>query len=63
MAKLAGDDTFHILTVPSGTATIDVGAESMTLRTGETVLLPAAHEEVAVAVTPASTLFEAHVPD
>jgi mannose-6-phosphate isomerase len=62
-AKIGGDEKFHILTLPCGTATLQSGSELAEFQTGESALIPAAHQEVEVAVMPGSTLLEAHVPD
>tara|TARA_R110002049_G_scaffold2750_2_gene21686 strand:+ start:556883 stop:557857 length:975 start_codon:yes stop_codon:yes gene_type:complete len=62
VATLGGDQRFHILTVPRGGASIESGGVYEEIKTGESVLLPAAHPEVKVAVAPESTLLEAHLP-
>ena len=41
-ASIAGDAKFHIITIPQGGATLATDSESIVLRTGETILLPAA---------------------
>ena len=43
-AAVGDHDRFEILTVPKGSATITVGEDQQTLRTGETILWPAACE-------------------
>ena len=60
-ASVGGDDVFHVLTVPRGTATIATENDPIRLRTGESVLLPAAHPTVEVSVNSEGTLLEAHI--
>jgi mannose-6-phosphate isomerase len=62
-AKLAGDDKFHILTVPRGDVVLRNAEGKTLLKAGMTVLIPAASEPCEVAVAANSTLFAAHLPD
>jgi len=62
VARVGGDNRFHILSVPRGSASIESAECRLVLRQGESALLPAAHEAVEVAVSAESTLLEAHVP-
>ena len=57
-AAIGGDNRFHIITVPRGSA--KVGEAELT--TGDSVLLPAAVQSVDVAVSDESTLLEMHLP-
>ncbi|NND97973.1 MAG: class I mannose-6-phosphate isomerase, partial [Pirellulaceae bacterium] len=61
-AVAGGDDQFHILTVPQGTATIESSGETIKLQTGDSVLLPAALDRVELLVDSKSTLLEMHLP-
>ena len=61
-ASLAGDGKFHIVTVPRGTASVSIGEELMTLATGQSVLFPAAMDQVELSVDPDSTLLRVHLP-
>ena len=61
-ALVAGDQRFHVLTVPRGKAAIVTENETIRLDTGESVLLPASHAEVDVSVGAEGTLLEAHIP-
>ncbi|TWT83373.1 putative mannose-6-phosphate isomerase GmuF [Planctomycetes bacterium CA13] len=47
-ATVGGDGKFHILTVPNGSATIATQSDSTTFSAGQSCLLPASHEEIAV---------------
>ncbi|QDT12566.1 type I phosphomannose isomerase catalytic subunit [Planctomycetes bacterium K23_9] len=57
-ATISGDDQFHILTVPSGTARVG----DTQLSAGDSVLLPAAMQQTDVSVDPDSTLLAMHLP-
>lgn len=62
-AELNGDQKFHILTVPRGQADLEVGGETMSLETGESVLIPAAFKSANIAVTSdVGTVLEMHLP-
>ncbi|MGB7346911.1 MAG: type I phosphomannose isomerase catalytic subunit [Pirellulaceae bacterium] len=58
-ANIGGDDQFHILTVPVGSA--HVGQAK--LIAGDSVMLPASMDEVEVRVDDDSTLLEMHLPE
>ena len=57
-ASIGGDNQFHILTVPKGSARVG----ETQLSTGESVLLPAAIDRADVSLSPDSTLLEMHLP-
>ena len=57
-AEIGGDRKFHILSVPRGTATIAYGDETLSLSTGDSVLLPAAMKQVKVELGEQSTVLE-----
>lgn len=61
-ATVAGDDKFHILTVPRGKAVLQAETGEVELTTGSTLLLPAAISECNVTVGPDSVLMAAHLP-
>ena len=61
-AMLAGDDQFHILTVPRGSAVLRTDDSSMNLSVGQTVLLPAAMNECSIEPSDGSCVFSAHLP-
>lgn len=58
-APIGGDGRFHILTVPAGTVHLAAGEYETTLRTGETVLLPASLGPVEASLAAGSTLLDA----
>lgn len=62
---IAGDDKFHIVTVPRGRATlIDASGSTTQLSTGDSVLLPAAMGRCELSVTGSGgTALTSHVPD
>ncbi len=51
-ATVGDDNKFHIITVPRGSATLRYGGESLSLSTGDSILLPAAMAQVDVAGRP-----------
>ena len=61
--KLGGDGRFHILTVPAGRAQVTLGASAPieTLRTGESLLLPASHAAVEILLGKDTTVLEASI--
>ncbi len=59
---VAGDDRFHILTVPRGRASLRFAGQSMPLATGESVLLPAKMGGVEISVDAESTVLDMHLP-
>lgn len=65
-AAIAGDNQFHIITVPRGSATLRTGQHATETTTemtaGMTVLLPAAMGRCSVEVSAESTVFAAHLP-
>mgnify|MGYP001816532193 FL=1 len=63
VAPIAGDGKFHIVTVPRGGATLHVESESVALRVGETLLLPASLLGGEVEVDPGSVLLAMCLPD
>jgi mannose-6-phosphate isomerase len=62
-AAIAGDDQFHIITVPRGEAVLRSGSNSVALHVGQTVLLPAAIEAGEVEVGPQSVVLAMELPD
>ena len=66
-AKIGGDGKFHIVTVPSGQAILQTDSDSLTLRAGATVVLPAAMGPCTLRLDSqegkASTLLASHLPD
>ncbi|WP_182866736.1 type I phosphomannose isomerase catalytic subunit [Rhodopirellula sp. JC639] len=56
---VGGDERFHILTVPHGTATLRTPDESMELSRGQSVLLPAAMPECSITCNAESTVLRA----
>ena len=62
-AEIADDDQFHVLTVPRGQATLkEPGGDSLVLKTGQSVLLPASMGAAEVSVETDSTALEMHLP-
>lgn len=59
-STLGGDGRFHILTVPRGNAVLEMAGDQRTIAAGESLLLPAAMDEVGVRVNPDSTLLAMH---
>ena len=59
---LAGDHKFHIVTVPRGTAEMQLGEETRSLRTGQSMLLPAALDRVEIRVGQKASVLEMHLP-
>ncbi|QEG01630.1 putative mannose-6-phosphate isomerase GmuF [Stieleria maiorica] len=57
--EVGGDQRFHILTVPHGTATLHTPTETMELSRGQSVLLPAAMPECSISVDAESTVLRA----
>ncbi|MEM0926427.1 MAG: type I phosphomannose isomerase catalytic subunit [Planctomycetota bacterium] len=62
-ATLAGDDRFHIVTVPDGTALLKTPNETMELIRGDSLLLPAQLAECSLEVDGDSTVLAACLPD
>jgi mannose-6-phosphate isomerase len=62
-AKIAGDNKFHIITVPRGQATLKWSESEMELSTGQSVLLPSAIEQCELSIDGAGTAMVAHLPD
>ncbi len=60
--QIAGDDAFHILTVPKGGATLRFQNVEIDLPLGESVLLPAASTRCSVTVGEGSILLSASLP-
>ena len=60
---VGGDNKFHIVTIPRGEANLHIGEEVTPLKTGDTILLPAALEGCQLAVGEDSTALEMHLPD
>lgn len=60
--QVGGDGKFHIMTVPQGSATLQVDSEAVTLRTGETLLLPASHGVCNVQVEASNVVLAMHLP-
>lgn len=58
--QIGGDQVFHILTVPRGSATLSTPNEVIEMTQGQSVLLPAAMPECSVAVESDSTVLTAH---
>lgn len=61
--RLGGDDKFHIITVPQGSATLASGEESILLRAGETVMLPAAIGACELTVAEGGVVIGMDLPD
>jgi mannose-6-phosphate isomerase len=61
--QVGGDNQFHVLTVPQGTATLLIEGKQVALRTGETVMLPASHGSCEIQVGKDSILLGMHLPD
>ncbi len=61
--QVGGDEKFHIMTVPQGTAILRVDSEVVTLRTGETLLLPASMPACDLQVEASSVVLSMHLPD
>jgi mannose-6-phosphate isomerase len=59
-ATVAGDGKFHIITVPRGAATLRHDDDLIKLAAGDSLLLPAAHPPVEIAVSD-GTVLEMHV--
>ena len=59
---LAGDNQFHILTVPRGSAVISWDQEEMSLSGGDSCLLPAAMPVVSARIEGDGTLLAMHLP-
>ncbi len=55
-ATIGGDGEFHLLTVPRGTALLSTPDETLVLKTGQTVMLPAAMPECQVTVQDGGTV-------
>ncbi len=55
---VGGDNQFHILTVPNGSAQVG----DVKLRAGDSVLMPAASEKTPVTIPLSGTLLEMHLP-
>lgn len=62
-APIGGDGKFHILTVPQGTATLEVGSQLIQLGAGETRLLPASLAQSVIKVHPGGVMLGMHLPD
>lgn len=60
-AKSGGDGRFRILTVPEGQAKVTVGPHVETLRTGDSLLLPASLDAAEIALDQGTTLLEASI--
>ncbi len=60
--RVGGDGRFHILTVPQGSATLQVESDTVPLRTGETLMLPASLAGGEVHVAAESVLLGIHLP-
>lgn len=60
---LAGNDKFHIVTVPQGTATLKVDSEVIPVGTGETLLIPAAMPSCEIHTEESSVVLGMHLPD
>ncbi|MCD0462982.1 type I phosphomannose isomerase catalytic subunit [Roseiconus lacunae] len=60
--SVGGDDHFHILTVPRGSATLQAGNDTIKLARGQSVLLPAAIETCRVTVESGATVLHAGPP-
>ena len=65
-SDIGGDGKFHILTVPTGRATLQSESDSLTLTAGATVMLPASMGKCEVAIEPVggsmSTVLAFHLP-
>ncbi|MEM6470604.1 MAG: type I phosphomannose isomerase catalytic subunit [Planctomycetota bacterium] len=61
-SQIGGDGRFHILTVPHGSAELQTSNLSLTLRRGESVLLPASIDACTLRVEQASTVLSACLP-
>ena len=61
--QVGGDGKFHIITVPQGPATLRVDSEVATLRTGETLLLPASLPACNIQVEAPNVVLGMHLPD
>ncbi len=61
-ASVAGDGQFHILTVPQGSATLDTETDSILLKAGQTVLLPAAMGRCDITVAEAGLVMAMCLP-
>jgi len=62
-SKIGGDDMFHVVTVPRGSATLRWGNSVRQLLTGQSVLLPAAIEPCEILISESGTVLSAHLPD
>jgi len=63
VGAVGGDDRFHILTVPRGTATLRIGEAESTLATGETLLIPAAMGAIEVEPAENSVVLAMRLPE
>jgi mannose-6-phosphate isomerase len=61
--QVAGDGKFHILTVPRATATLRLDGETFSLRTGQTLLLPASLPQAEISADPEGVVLGMHLPD
>ena len=60
--SVGGDDKFHILTVPSGSASLIAEDHTATLRRGDSVLIPAAHDKAEIQLAKDGIVLESHLP-
>ena len=60
--QIGGDNRFHILTVPKGSAVLQTEEEEYTLTTGQSLLLPAAMATCTVETGHDSIVLEMHEP-
>ncbi|OYP29422.1 type I phosphomannose isomerase catalytic subunit [Rhodopirellula sp. MGV] len=60
--RVGGDNRFHILTVPRGSAKLVCDGETTVLSRGESILLPAAISECEISVEANSTVLHAEPP-
>lgn len=61
-AEIAGDNKFHIVTIPKGNAVLHFGTEIMEMSTGDSILLPAATQKCSISPGDNSTVMEMHLP-
>lgn len=60
--SVGGDQRLHLLTVPAGTATLSWEGQQETATTGQSLLIPAAMEELTAQLAPGTVLLDMYLP-